>query len=100
MKYSKLSTIFSIIPIIVTIIWVILSMYIFTFTERRTYISYFGLVCLVTIILGCIYSIIALREKNSIYKIIGITLSGIYILIVLLMMIMNAIDIYNFANPD
>ncbi len=93
MKYSKLSLIFSIIPIINTILWVVLGMYFFSFTDRTNYFSIFALVDLVAMIIGCYYSIKSLREKNSFYKIIGISLSCIYIFGFLLMIIMNVIDL-------
>ena len=100
MKYSKLSAIFSIIPIIATILWVILGMYIFNNTGRRSYSSIFVLIDLVAIIIGCYYSIKSLKEKNSVYKIIGISLSCIYIVAVLFMLIMNIIDVYNFSKTQ
>ena|ERR1700752_4001595 len=98
MKYSKLSIIFSSIPIIASIFWVVLGMYFFDNTDRRTYSSIYVLIDLVVIITGCYYSFKSIKEKNTVYKIIGISLSCIYIVVILFMFIMNIIDIYNFSK--
>ncbi len=98
MKYSKLNLLFSGIPIIVTLLWVLLGMYVFSMTDRRNYSSIFLLIDLATIIIGCYYSIKALKEKNSIYKIAGISLSCMYVLGILFLIVMNMLDFYRFMK--
>ncbi len=98
MKFSKLSVIFSSIPIIASILWVILGTYFLDNADRRAYSGIYVLIDLVAIIMGCYYSFKAFKEKNSIYKIIGISLSCIYVGVILFMFIMNVIDVFNFSK--
>ena len=95
MKYSKLSAAISTIPLIVVIFWLILGMYFLNNTVRRNYTSTFLLIELTAIIVSCYYSLRSLKEKNSVYKIIGISLSCFYVLVIVSMVIINIIDIYN-----
>jgi hypothetical protein len=80
------------------LIWVVLGMYVFKGADRRNYSSIFLLIDLGAIIMGCYYSLKSIKEKNSVYKIIGISLNGIYIAGILYLFVMNIIDVFNFAK--
>ena len=100
MKYSKLSTIFSSIPIIATLVWVVLGMYFFKGHDRKNYSDVFLLIDLGGIVMGCYYSLKSIKEKKSAYKIIGISLSCIYVCYILYLFVINIILIYNLEKTQ
>lgn len=99
MKYSKRSTVFTVLPIILMALWVIFRKCCIDNLDSQKYITYFLFVEFLTMIFGFYFAVKSLKEESSIFKKIGITLSLFYLVVFLFLIISNIFDVYNAFQP-
>lgn len=99
MKYSKRSTIFTILPIVFIALWVILRKCCIDNLNSQKYIAYFLFVEFLTMIFGFYFTVKSLKEESSLFKKIGITLSLFYLVVFLFLIISNIFDVYHAFQP-